>query len=108
MNEVLHANVFFFITSVAVVVLSVIFIILLYHVLQALRSVRKILARIEKGTEVVSEDLQNIRMHFKKGGLIGGLMKIFSGMTRSTSESKSSHTKNNRKKKKLNVTDLTR
>lgn len=61
MNEVLHANIFFVITSVAVVFFTILTCILLYQVIKIVKSVRRIVERVESGSEVLAEDLEEIR-----------------------------------------------
>lgn len=106
MNEILHANVFFFVTGIAVIIISAVLCILLYHVIRTLKSIRRILGSIEKGTEVLSEDMQNIRMYFIRGGLIGGIMSILRGVA----EDKVSKRKSPKRKgrSELKITDVTR
>lgn len=107
MSEVLHANVFFFITGIAVIIISAVLCVLLYHLIRALRSIRRILSRIEHGTEVVAEDLQGIRAQFKRGGLIGGLLSVLGSFRNVTSE-KEKPAKKSKKKAELKITDVTR
>jgi hypothetical protein len=107
MTEVLHANVFFFVTGIAVIVISVILCILLYHFIRALKSIRRILGSIERGTEAISDDMQNIRSYFARGGLIGGLLSILRGVGGSAEAPKKRRRKT-RKKNELKIKDVTR
>jgi hypothetical protein len=68
MNEVLQANIFFFIASVATVVFCLFVCLILYHVYKIARSVRHIVERIEAGSELIAEDVAFVRS-FMKGGL---------------------------------------
>lgn len=61
MTEVLHANIFFAITSVAVVTATILLCVLLYHVIRIVRAVRRIVERVEAGSEVIAEDLEDLR-----------------------------------------------
>ena len=61
MTEVLQANVFFVIASVGTVVFILLLSIALYHVIKVIRSVRRIVERVEAGSEVVAEDLRELR-----------------------------------------------
>lgn len=108
MNEVLHANVFFFVTGIAVIIISAILCILLYHVIRALKSIRRILGSIEKGTEAISEDMQNIRGYFMRGGLIGGVLSILRGVKNEAPRSVKKNTRRKRKSTELKITDVTR
>ena len=61
MNEVLHANIFFLIASIATVVFCILISIILYHVLKIIKSLRSIIERIEAGSERIAEDVANVR-----------------------------------------------
>jgi hypothetical protein len=61
MNEILHANIFFFIASIATICFSVLIGILLYHFIKVMKLVRSILTKIEEGSEVLAEDLAQMR-----------------------------------------------
>ena len=91
MNEVLHANIFFFITGVAVIAVATLICVGLFHGIKAVVSIRRILNRIEEGTEVIVEDMQNVREYFVQGGLLPRLIRKFFGgnnekMTRETKQ----------------------
>lgn len=61
MNEILQANVFFVIASIGTVVFIVLLSVALYHVIKVIRSIRRIVERIEVGSETVAEDLRELR-----------------------------------------------
>lgn len=77
MNEILHANIFFFITSVAVVVFTLLVCITLYQVIKILRTTRRIVDRIEAGSEVIAEDVTHFRRYVREGGLISQIVGVF-------------------------------
>lgn len=79
MSEVLQANIFFFITGIAVIVFTMLLCIALYHSIKILRSVRKIVERIEAGSEVIAEDMSHLRQHFIEGSLIAKVIGAFLG-----------------------------
>ena len=79
MDEVLHANVFFFITSIAVVLFTALLCVAIYHIVKALRTLRRILDRIEQGTEVIAEDFDNVRNYFTQEGLLPRLLATLMG-----------------------------
>lgn len=84
MNEILHANIFFFITGIAVIIFSALLCVALYHGIKALTSLRRILSRIEEGTEVIAEDLGQIRAYFSEDGFVKRLFKSVLGGVRGT------------------------
>ena len=74
MNEVLHANVFFFITGIAVIVFTALLCVALFHGIKVLQSLRRIMERIESGTEAIAEDMQSVRTYFAGDGIIRRLI----------------------------------
>jgi hypothetical protein len=77
MNEILHANIFFIIASIATVCFSVLICFVLYQVIKIMQVVRSILERIESGSEVLASDLAHIRMFFAEGSLFSSLLGMF-------------------------------
>ncbi len=94
MSEVLHANIFFFIASVATVVFCILVCIALYHVIKILRSIRAIIERIEAGSEVIAEDLATVRSFVANGGMVSRIFGLFSGSTSSKRTRKQSSVTN--------------
>lgn len=86
MNEILHANIFFIIASVATVCFCILVSIALYHVIKILQLVRAVLERIEAGSEVLAEDLAQVRSFFAEGGFFS---RFFSGFMPGNKERKS-------------------
>ena len=76
MTEILHANIFFFITSVMTVLLGTLGCIVLYQVIKILASIRAIMARIEEGSDMIAEDIQAARDFVAAGGLISHLISF--------------------------------
>ena len=77
MEEVLHANIFFVIASVATVIFCILVVIILYHVLKAVRTVRRILERVEAGSEQLAEDFSTVRSYVTHGGLVSRVFGFF-------------------------------
>jgi len=77
MNEILHANIFFIIASVATVIFCIFLCVILFYVLKIVRSVQAIAKRIEEGSEMIADDVSIVRS-LMKGGL-AGLFSMFGG-----------------------------
>lgn len=77
MSEILQANIFFFIASLATVLFTVMLCIALYHLIKILRMVRSITERIEAGSETIAEDMAAARDYFKEGSFFSHLISIF-------------------------------
>lgn len=79
MTEVLQANIFFFITACAIIVFTMLLCVALFHVIKLLKSVRRIVARVDEGTEALSEDMHTIRTHIAGGGILRKLAHFLFG-----------------------------
>lgn len=104
MSEVLQANVFFFITSIAVIVFSLLLCVLLYHAIKVVKAAQRIIERIEVGSEAIAEDVANLREYFVERSLISQILGIFLGRRE---KSRSRKAKTTRKKTELTITDET-
>ena len=79
MEEVLHANIFFFIASVATIVFCILVCVAFYHVIKILKLIRTIMERIEAGSEVIAEDVSNVRSAIVNGGIIARIFQFVTG-----------------------------
>ncbi|MCA9362308.1 hypothetical protein KC906_02950 [Candidatus Kaiserbacteria bacterium] len=79
MNEVLHANIFFVIASIATVVFCILLSFILFHVLKIVRSLRSIVERIEAGSEVIAKDVAQVRELVASGGIVSRLIQFVMG-----------------------------
>ncbi len=64
-----------------------------------MQSVRAILTRVEEGSEVIAEDLSQLRAAIMDGGIVSRLIGLFFGGTRSASPRRK-RTINSRNQKK--------
>jgi len=79
MDELLQANVFFFITSIAVVLFTLLLCFAVYQVIRILKSIRRIIDRIDEGSELIAEDMHNFRSYVAEGSLVSQLVSFFMG-----------------------------
>jgi membrane protein DedA with SNARE-associated domain len=84
MNEVLHANIFFIIASVATVVFCILVSVILYQVIKIMKIVRRVLERVEAGSEMLAEDLSKVRSFFAEGGPVARFIGFFVPTPKST------------------------
>jgi len=61
METLIHADIFFFITTIWVVILSAIFVVILWNVAFIVNDLRHISRKIRDGSEALSEDLHDLR-----------------------------------------------
>ena len=72
MNELLQANIFFVIASVATVIFFIIISFILFQIYKIVVTLRKIVTRIEVGSESLVDDVAFVRSWMK-----GGLTNLF-------------------------------
>lgn len=77
MQEFMKADVFFFVTTVSVILVTVGIIAALYYIIKILRNVRDVSDRVEAGSEVLSEDLSEFRLKVKSTGFSLRLLQEF-------------------------------
>jgi hypothetical protein len=82
MNEVLHANIFFLIASIATIIFSILACFILYQVIKIAKAVRSILERIEAGSEKIAEDVAHVRSLVSNGGMMSRVITFIVGATR--------------------------
>jgi hypothetical protein len=81
MNEVLHANIFFLIASIATVIFSILACMILYQVIKITKVIRSILERIESGSEKIAKDVAHVRSLVSNGGVVSRVITFFVGAT---------------------------
>ena len=79
MSEILLTNIFFIITSVAVVVFTVFVCVILYQVIKILKTIRTIVNRFEEGSELIAGDIKELRTYVLEGSLVSQIMSFFLG-----------------------------
>jgi hypothetical protein len=70
MTEIIHADIFFFITAIAVVVVSIGLLIALYYVIDILRDVRVVMKKVRKASDELEQDFEDLRANIKKEGVV--------------------------------------
>jgi hypothetical protein len=69
MSEVVHADIFFFITSAAVILITIGILIALYYIVQIVRDVREIVARVRKASVEAERDFEALRATLHEEGV---------------------------------------
>lgn len=77
MNEILHANIFFVIASIGTVIFLVLVSIILFHAIKIIKSVRRIIEKIEAGSEILASDVSNFRSQIINGGFLSRFLGLF-------------------------------
>lgn len=77
MTEVLQANVFFFITAMAVVVFTILLCVAMYFVIRILRTISNIADRVDESSEAIASDAKQLRDYVIGGGLVSQIVSLF-------------------------------
>lgn len=77
MTEVLQANLFFFITAMAVVVFTILLCVALYFVIKILRTISRITDRVDESSEAIASDAKQLRDYLIGGGLVSQIVSLF-------------------------------
>jgi hypothetical protein len=80
MDEILHANIFFFIASVATVIFCILTSIILYQVIKITQVIRSILQRLEEGSEKIAQDVAHVRSLVSNGGVVSKVISFVMGV----------------------------
>jgi len=77
MNTILKSDVFFFITSVAVVILTILLVILIIYLIKISRDVKNIAAKAKVEANNIIDDVSSLRQNIKEQG---GKFKSLAGL----------------------------
>lgn len=69
MNEIVQADIFFFITAIAVVVVGVGMSIALCYIIFILRDVRAVAKKVRKASDELEKDFEDLRVNIKEEGV---------------------------------------
>ena len=79
MSEVLQANIFFYIASVATVVFCIVVTMILFQIFKVMKTIRSILERIDSASEVMAEDVAQVRKLVATGGIVSTIVGLVFG-----------------------------
>ena len=81
METLIHADIFFFITTIWVVIISAIFVVILWHVAFIVSDLRHISRKFREGSEALSQDLNDLRNVIRtEGANVKPIFKYFKGL----------------------------
>jgi uncharacterized protein YoxC len=94
MDTLIHADIFFFVTTIAVVVVTIALIVALIYLIRVLRQIEEIGKEIKAETVLVREDIHGLRENIRHEGfklktLYSFVAKLFKWKTPTTASSRS-------------------
>ena len=80
MTEFMKQDIFFFVTTIAVVVLTILLAILIIYIIKITRDVKYISTRAKTEADLISQDLSDLRDNVKKGVKLKYLISFFNNL----------------------------
>lgn len=77
METLIHADIFFFITTIAIVILTIIMAIVLVYFIVILNDIRYISRKVRKESDVIIDDVHHLRDQIKTQGMSLGYLFTF-------------------------------
>lgn len=77
MTETLHANIFFSITGIAVIVISILTIVLLVYAIKAFRDISHIADKVRKEGDAIVDDVRELRQNIEESSPLRTLASFF-------------------------------
>lgn len=68
MNEIYKSDVFFFITSIAVIVISALLVVLIIYLIKVFRDIKYISNKAKTEADLISQDISELRKNVKDSG----------------------------------------
>lgn len=68
MSEVIHADIFFFITSIATILIAGAVLVVLYYVIRIVRDLREIVGKLNRASHELERDFEEFRSAVKAEG----------------------------------------
>ena len=69
MNELIHADIFFFITTIVVIVLGILVAVILFYVARAFKEIKEIVVIGRREAELLSGDIADARKRVREGAI---------------------------------------
>ena len=95
MSTLLHADIFFFVTTIAVIIIAALFIVVIIYIVSILRDLHYISGVVRKETDLLAEDLEEIRDRVKREGALSSFLdffaRLFTGRGKRSNHKKSKH-----------------
>ncbi len=89
MNPIIQANIFFFITSIAVVLVTLLVIVLLIYLVLILKDFRGVSRKVKQETDLIAMDINEALTHIReKGAAMSSAFDFFKDLTRKEKKKK--------------------
>jgi len=94
MNTLIHADIFFFVTTIAVVIITIALTVLIVYLVKVFRNVRKITEMVSEETVLLRRDIGDLRSEIRMRGtqaigVFDWIERFFGGKKKSRSRKKS-------------------
>lgn len=82
METLAKSDIFFVVTTFAILLVTIVVVIASVYIVKILNDIKYISKKIKDESDNISEDLSDLREHFKKGMKFAGLAGLFSSMVK--------------------------
>lgn len=80
METLIHADIFFFVTTLAVILIASLFAVVIIYIVRILNDFRYISRVVRKETDLLAGDIEEIREEVKRQGVFGGISAMISAL----------------------------
>lgn len=77
MESIIHADVFFFVATIALVVVALAVVILCVYVFFILQDIKCIIKRVKEGATHIGDTLETVATEVQEDGIVATLMALF-------------------------------
>lgn len=89
MNELSLVDIFFIITGSAVIIITIMLGIGLLYIISFVRTIKRVAKTAQRATEIVSEDISDLRDNIRENGVsLGAIAKFANNIRKGKSKSK--------------------
>ncbi len=87
MNDISLVDIFFIITGSAVIIIAILLAIATIYLIAFVRTIRTVAKTAQRATEIVSEDISDLRKNIKENGVsLGAIAKFANNIRKGTSK----------------------
>lgn len=97
-QTLIHADIFFYVTTIAVVVIGVILAFCLFYLLRIIKDASDIARKFRREADKVVADLDSVREHVKDRVSVSAILGFLSGFLRGQTKAKSTRTRHKTEK----------
>ena len=89
MTTLIHADIFFFVTTIAVIVFTAVFVVAAFYFIKILKNVRDVSEAVKEETDLIREDIRIARQDIRREGFkLKSLISLLTSFSNKKTRSK--------------------